>query len=309
VPPAQDAVPLARTADGALLLQSVDGFPAFVEDPWLNARLTTLHACSDLWASAAAVESAQALVTLPQAGSLVQEELLVQCLAGVRSVLDPLGAQLIGGHTLEARDGAGLSLALCVQGRLAAGRSPWAKGPLIPGDALVLSRPLGSGVLLAAAMAGAADPLCIDGLLQALQQSQAPLVELLQAHGCHACTDITGFGLLGHLGEMLAAGPGVRVSLDGAAIPAWPGALELLAAGHASSLAPANARSLALLEGPVRLRCAGAALDAARRSLLLDPQTCGPLLAALPSERADAAVEALRHAGFQQAAVIAWVEC
>ena len=309
VPPAQDAVPLARTADGALLLQSVDGFPALVEDPWLNARLTTLHACSDLWASAAAVESAQALVTLPQAGSLVQEELLVQCLAGVRSVLDPLGARLIGGHTLEGRDGAGLSLALCVQGRLAAGRSPWAKGPLNPGDALVLSRPLGSGVLLAAAMAGAADPLCIDGLLQALQQSQAPLVELLQAHGCHACTDITGFGLLGHLGEMLAAGPGVRVSLDGAAIPAWPGALELLAAGHASSLAPANARSLALLEGPVRLRCAGDALDAARRALLLDPQTCGPLLAAVPSERADAAVEALRHAGFQQAAVIAWVEC
>ena len=313
VPPAQDAVPLARMADGELLLQSIDGFPALVDDPWLNARLTTLHACSDLWASAAVVESAQALVTLPQAGSLVQEELLVQCLAGVRSVLDPCGARLIGGHTLEGRDGAGLSLALCVQGRLAAGRSPWAKGPLNLGDALLLSRPLGSGVLLAAAMAGgtaggAVDPLWIDGLLQGLQQSQAPLVELLLAHGCHACTDITGFGLLGHLGEMLAAGAGVRLSLDGEAIPAWPGALELLAAGHASSLAPANARSLALLEGPVRLCGAGDGLDAARRALLLDPQTCGPLLAALPSERADAAVEALRQAGFEQAAVIGLVE-
>ena len=107
---------------------------------------------------------------------------------------------------------------------------------------------------------------------------------------------------------MLAAGSGVRLSLDGAAIPAWSGALELLAAGHASSLASANARSLALLEGPVRLRCAGDALDAARRALLLDPQTCGPLLAALPSERADAAVEALRQAGFEQAAVIGLVE-
>ena len=305
-PVAEDAALVATCADGRLLLQSVDGFPALLEDPWLNGRLTTLHACSDLWACGAAVESVQALVTVPEAAAELQEELLLQSLAGVQSVLAPLGAALIGGHTLEGRDGAGLALALTVNGRVAP-PGPWGKGPLRAGDALLLSRPLGSGVLFAAAMAGAAAPEWIDAVLEVMQQSQAPLVDLLAAHGCGVCTDITGFGLLGHLGEMLAAGGAeLEVVLEAGAIGAHPGALELLGQGFASSLAPANAAALALLEGPVRL--AGAAGDSARvaalRGLLIDPQTCGPLLAALPAERAPAALAALQACGFSGAALI-----
>jgi selenide,water dikinase len=334
-PPAQDAAVVHQGVDG-VLLQSVDGFPALVDDPWLNGRLTTLHACSDLWASGAVVESVQALVTLPEAAPPIQADLLLQTLAGVRSMLEPLGARLIGGHTLEGRDGAGLSLALTVNGRVAPGivspadhspAAPWPKGPLLPGDVLLLSRPIGTGVLFAAAMAGEARPAWIDAALAVMQQSQAPLVSLLAAHGCHACTDITGFGLLGHLGEMVAAGaPGegvrgvrgqrapaesLRVYLDAAAVPALPGALELLERGFASSLAPANATALALLEGPIRLREAGdgpgGSLFAARQALLIDPQTCGPLLAALPAERAASALEAMRAEGFSDAAVIGTV--
>ncbi|MFM7240147.1 MAG: AIR synthase related protein, partial [Cyanobium sp.] len=94
----------------------MDGFPALVDDPWLNARLTTLHACSDLWASGARVLSAQAVVTLPEAAAPIQQQALAHTLAGIRSVLDPLGAELVGGHTLEARDGAGLALSLSVNG-------------------------------------------------------------------------------------------------------------------------------------------------------------------------------------------------
>lgn len=300
-PPAavEDAARVGSGADGALLLQSVDGFPALVDDPWLNGRLTTLHACSDLWASGAAVASVQALVTVPEAAAAVQEELLLQTLAGVRSVLEPLGAALIGGHTLEGRDGAGLALALTVNGWVAPAAS-WGKGPLRPGDALLLSRPLGTGVLFAAAMAGAAAPEWMEAVLMAMQRSQAPLVPLLAAHGCGACTDVTGFGLLGHLGEMVdASGAGVAVELEAAAIPAYSGALELLERGFASSLAPANAAALALLEGPVRL-----VASAALAGLLVDPQTCGPLLAALPAQRAPAALAALRAAGFGAAAVI-----
>jgi selenide, water dikinase len=315
----EDAAEVHRGADG-VLLQSVDGFPALVDDPWLNGRLTTLHACTDLWACGAAVESVQALVTLPEAAPSIQEDLLVQTLAGVRSVLGPLGARLLGGHTLEGRDGAGLSLALTVNGRVAAGpwpKGPWPKGPLRPGDVLLLSRPIGTGVLFAAAMVGAARPTWIDAALAVMQQSQAPLVELLAAHGCHACTDITGFGLLGHLGEMVAAGaPGaqggrVRVELDAAAVPALPGVVELLERGFASSLAPANAAALALLGGAIRLR--GSGVDpggipsAARQGLLIDPQTCGPLLAALPAERAGGALEAMVAVGFGDAAVIGTV--
>ncbi len=313
-PAAEDAALVTTTADGEPLLQSVDGFPALVDDPWLNGRLTALHACSDLWASGARVSSAQALVTVPEAAPAVQEELLLQTLAGVRSVLDPLGARLIGGHTLEARDGAGLVLGLTVNG-LVPTDQPWPKGPLQPGDVLLLTRPIGSGVLFAAAMAGAARPEWVDAALEVMQRSQAPLVALLSAHGCRACTDITGFGLLGHLGEMLGrpnpvagrAGPGpapaAQVELAATAIPALAGALELLAQGLASSLAPANAAALALLEpeGPIRL--VGPA-NAARRALLVDPQTCGPLLAALPQQQAPAALAAVRDAGFAEAAVI-----
>ncbi len=132
-------------------------------------------------------------------------------------------------------------------------------------------------------------------------------MDLLGAHGVEACTDVTGFGLLGHLGEMLAASEAaLAVELDATAISAHPGALELLAQGFASSLAPANATALALLEGPVRLQGAAGnkAREAALRGLLIDPQTCGPLLAALPAERAPAALAALQAAGFAGAAVI-----
>ncbi|WP_094585271.1 selenide, water dikinase SelD [Synechococcus sp. BO 8801] len=299
--PVEDAAVVGSGADGGLLLQSVDGFPALVDDPWLNGRLTTLHACSDLWASGAAVDSVQALVTVPEAAATVQEELLLQTLAGVCSVLEPLGAALVGGHTLEGRDGAGLALALTVNGRVAPA-AHWGKGPLRPGEVLLLSRPLGSGVLFAAAMAGAAAPAWMEALLEGMQHSQAPLVPLLAAHGCRACTDITGFGLLGHLGEMLdASGAGVAVELDAASISAYPGALELLERGFASTLAPANAAALARLEGPVRL--VGAAAGGLA-GLLIDPQTCGPLLAALPAAEAPAALAALRAEGFGAAAVI-----
>jgi len=298
--PPEDAMVLERSATGELLLQSVDGFPALLDDPWLNARLTTLHACSDLWACGARLHSLQALVTLPEMAPRLQEEWLVQSLAGVRSVLDPLAVPLLGGHTLEGRDGAGLGLALSVTGVGPAG-GLWPKGPLQRGQVLLLTRPIGSGVLFAASMAGAGSPAWVDAALQTLQQSQAPLVELLAGHGCAACTDITGFGLLGHLGEML--GGGQRLELDPAAIPALPGALPLLEQGHSSSLAPANAQALALLDagGPVQL---SRPATAAQLQLWIDPQTCGPLLAALPADQAAAALTAVQAAGFGQASLI-----
>ena len=299
-PPAEDAARVAVTRGGAWLLQSVDGFPALLDDPWLNARLTTLHACSDLWACGAQVESVQAVVTLPEAAADLQEELLVHTLSGVRSVLDPLGAKLLGGHTLEGRDGAGMGLTLVVNGVVTPERH-WPKGPLASGQMLLLTRPIGTGVLFAAAMAGAAKPAWIDAAEAAIQQSQAPLVDVLAAHGCQACTDITGFGLLGHLGEMLGADQ--RVELFPEAIPALPGALELLAQGWASSLAPANAQALALLDAAGSIQLTSSA-TAAEHQLWIDPQTCGPLLAAVPQASAAAAVEAVKAAGFSQAALI-----
>jgi selenide,water dikinase len=304
-PALDDAAVIAGSPEEGLVLQSLDGFPALVSDDWLNGRLTALHACSDLWACGARVESVQALVTLPRGSAALQEEWLLQTLAGVRSVLDPLGARLVGGHTLEQRSAAeGLSLALSVNGRCEPGRF-WAKGDLVAGDRLLLSRPIGSGVLFAGAMAGAAEPEWIDGALVLMAQSQQSLVELLAAHGCRACTDVTGFGLLGHLGEMLRAAPRpLRVELKLEALPAFPGALELLEQGFASSLAPANRSAWEELESG---RVQAVPLTAPLLELLIDPQTCGPLLASLPESEAEAALAAVRAAGFRRAELIGTV--
>ena len=298
---AEDAAVVGELAGGELLLQSVDGFPALVDDPWLNGRLSTLHACSDIWACGGRVISAQAIVTLPEGGARLQQEWLAQTLAGIRSVLEPFGAELLGGHSLEGRDGAGLAVSLSVNGAVAPA-DHWPKGPMAAGLVLILTRPLGTGVLFAAAMAAAARAEWLDRALTLMQQSQAELVPVLRHHGCRACTDITGFGLLGHLGEMLAAGPArLAVHLEADAIPALPGALELLERGHASSLAPANARALARLGQTIELvgaECPGL------RQLLIDPQTCGPLLAALPAETAPACLEQLAALGFGEARCI-----
>lgn len=288
--PAEDAAELGGDPPR---LQSVDGFPALLSDPWLNARLTTLHACSDLWACGARVEHAMAVVTLPADGADLQQELLAQTLAGIRSVLNEQEAHLIGGHTLEARSptpnpaSLGLQVALSVTGT--ASSAPWPKNGLKAGDALLLSRPLGTGVLFAAAMAGAAKPHNLDRALQAMNQSQHKLVEALhQCEGIHACTDITGFGLLGHLREMLT--PNICLQLELEQLQAYPGALALLEQGYASSLAPTNRQAWHLLDSNPTTGHARIALNGApRRSqleLLVDPQTCGPLLISCPQATA-----------------------
>jgi len=303
-------VPIVAQGKRALLLQSVDGFPALISDPWLNGRLTTLHACSDLWACGASVQSAQVVVTLPLCSPRIQKDLLAQTIAGVRSALDPQQAALIGGHTLEERNQTSdpcsdnLQLVLSIQGSPNA--SLWTKRGLQAGDQLLLSRPLGTGVLFAAAMAGATRPEDLDTALNQMQTSQHQQVKLLstleQQHPgqLHAATDITGFGLLGHLGEMLgdiAKNPErLQIQLDSSRIPTLPGALELLSAGYASSLAPANRRAWSLLdpqaagEQPAAVCLnlggdkAGSKNHRALLELLVDPQTCGPLLiSATPS--------------------------
>jgi len=294
-------------------LQSVDGFPALISDPWLNGRLTALHASSDLWACGASVDSAMAVITLPKTATALQQELLSQTLSGLRSAFESQGARLIGGHTLEARAEAptpmslGLQVSLSVNGKRPA--HPWKKGGLRAGDQLLLSRPLGTGVLFAAAMAGAAEPEDLDHALAQMGTSQHPLVEQLQelisleAEALPSCTDVTGFGLLGHLGEMLqTSSQSLQVVLDGSAVPALPGALKLLKAQYASSLAPANRRAWSLLDpsqdqpAKVILARSVSGFDPedhqALLELLVDPQTCGPLLLGCSEAMADALLQA-----------------
>ncbi len=307
-------VPLRHGEQHKPLLQSVDGFPALISDPWLNGRLTALHACSDLWACGANVSSAQAVITLPLVEPELQEHLLAQTLAGIRSVLDPQQAALIGGHTLEARESSPAPCSLGIQVVMSVQGWPlskiWPKQGIQANDQLLLSRPLGTGVLFAAAMTGATKPADLDRALAQMQTSQHALVDQLAALEArypgelHAVTDITGFGLLGHLGEMLQSG-GIRVCLHGPAIPALPDALFLLTAGHASSLAPANRRAWRLLDSSagqppdVNLLLEGIVTGSpehqALLELLVDPQTCGPLLISVSRRFASQLQQAVPH--------------
>ena len=164
-------------------------------------------------------------------------------------------------------------------------QSPWLKSGLRAGDVLLISRPLGTGVLFAGAMSGATKAPDLDAALRTMACSQHKLLEQMDPvrKEIHACTDITGFGLLGHLGEMLQTAPELTIQLDEAAIPSYAGALHLFEHGVASTLAPSNRATWRWLDGPVQLQHQP---SSALLELLVDPQTCGPLLLACSSDAA-----------------------
>ena len=164
------------------------------------------------------------------------------------------------------------------------------------GDALVLTKPLGTGVLFAGHMQLDANGRDIATAVEMMLMSNAVAAELALAHGASACTDVTGFGLSGHLLEMLCGDLGARLELE--RLPALPGALELLRSHVLSTMHAANKRSAG---GSVE---APQLVDEVRLQLLFDPQTSGGLLIAVPAQHASSLCEALRKNGYSSAGVI-----
>jgi selenide,water dikinase len=293
--PADDAAVIAVRGD-RLLVQSVDFFRAFLDDPWMFGRIAANHCLGDLYAMGAEPRTALAIVTLPYGPEAKLEADLTQLLLGAIEVLGEAGAVLVGGHTGE---GAELAFGLTVNGAAAPGEL-MRKGGLRPGDALVLTKPLGTGTLFAADMRGRARGCWIEAALATMRASSRGAAETLRRHGAAACTDVTGFGLAGHLLEMQRAS-GVDAVLSLAAVPALDGALELLAQGIASTLAPQNLALSSAVES--------AAVSAAdpRLALLYDPQTAGGLLAGVPADAVERCLQELRSDGAAQAACIGQV--
>jgi selenide,water dikinase len=221
---------------------------------------------------------------------------LAQMMAGANAVLREADCALVGGHTSE---GAELALGFAVNG-LIASTAALRKGGLRPGDALILSKPIGTGTLLAADMRGKAKARWVMAAIAHMVQSNGRAAEILRRHGVHAATDVTGFGLLGHLVEMVRASE-VDVTLAIGRVPLLDGARETVARGIFSSLQPQN----------VRLRRAVREVETVARHplypLLFDPQTAGGLLAAVPLAEAVRCVAALRAAGYADADVIGFV--
>jgi selenide,water dikinase len=290
---ADDAVAY-QTPSGDLVLASVDFFRAFIDDPYLVGRVAALNAVSDLDSKGVPARWAQALVAVPlSAGEQEGEDVLFQVLSGARDTFDPIGVRLLGGHTSKAEE---LQVGFAVQGAaLGSQRLPRRRGNLAVGQRLILSRPLGTGVLFHADMAGRARGPWIEAALAAMLLGNAAAQPVALRAG--AATDITGFGLAGHLGSMFS-GSGLCARLELSALPALPGAVELLALGERSHFHEANARIRRVLAvAPL------AALDP-RLQLLFDPQTAGGLLLVFSPEETEGALVELRAAGYGQAAVV-----
>ncbi|MXW00925.1 MAG: selenide, water dikinase SelD [Holophagales bacterium] len=283
-----------RTPAGDRIVASLDAFPAFTDDPWLVGRIAAVNACSDLHATGVTPRFAQALVTLPQeADGETAEELLIQVLAGARAALDPEGVQLLGGHT---NTGPELVVGFHVEGVSEDGRDLLLKSRVRPGDALVLTKPLGSGVLLAADRMGLCRGRWLRTCFASMQTSNRGAMEAARRANVTAATDVSGFGLAGHLGEVVQASS-VNVDVYLSALPALPGALELLDRGERSTSHDQNTRLPVEVE---RLAAPGARLD-----LAFDPQTAGGLVLAVDAKRADVLLSDLKAQGLDGAAVIA----
>ena len=290
---APDDAAVVDAGGSQLSVHTVDYFRAIVDDPYTFGRIAANHALGDIYAMGAAPQSALAIATIPYGLESKVEAALADLMTGANEILREAGCALVGGHTSE---GAELALGFAVTGLIDRGQV-LRKGGMEPGDALILTKPIGTGTLLAADMRGKAKARWVMAAIQHMTASNRAAAEILRRHGVHAATDVTGFGLLGHLVEMVKAS-GVDVTLCLNAVPILEGAAETVALGLFSSLQPQN----------VRLRRAvrnlGAAFADPAFPLLFDPQTAGGLLASAPADQAVVAVAALRAAGYERAAVI-----
>jgi selenide,water dikinase len=286
-----------RTRSGDVLIATVDGFRAFTDDPWLVGRVAAVNAVSDVYAKGGRPRHALAWVTLPEDDGRRAEATLAQVMAGVRASLDPLGVSLVGGHTTTGME---LQVGLAVTGELAAGEALLGLEGLVPGDRLILSKPLGTGAVLAADMQGRATGASVQAAHASLLRANDAAARVARRFGARACTDVSGFGLAHHLGSLLRAS-GVGAALEADALPALTGALALLASGLRSTFHAQNVAAAATL-------CDALALEATPGgALLFDPQTSGGLLFGVAAEHAEAAVAALREAGDAAAGAIGHV--
>jgi selenide,water dikinase len=296
LPPPQRADVLSGRDDDAATLNigghlqmiTTDHLRAFTGDPALMARLAAIHALGDIWAMGAAPQAALAQITLPRLSPTLQAEMLAEIMAAAASVFRAAGADIVGGHTSVGDE---LTIGFTATGLVG---TPITKAGAAVGDAIVLTKPIGSGILLAAEMAATritatGGPLLGEAWAACVASMSRPLDTAARTLAGHATamTDVTGFGLAGHLWEMLqTSGHGAELSL--ASVPLLPGAEALAAMGAASTLAPANRAQLDWhIDAP----------PGPRTDLLFDPQTCGGLLVTLPPQQVRPMLAALHAAG------------
>jgi selenide,water dikinase len=278
---------------GMQLIQSIDHFRSILDDPYLFGRIAANHALGDLFAMGVEAHSALVVANVVYGSEDKQSQDLYQLMSGVVETLQSHQALLLGGHSGEASQ---MSCGLSVNG-FARPDELMLKQGMRAGDMLILTKPLGSGVLFAADMRARARGDWLDSAIGQMLVSSRDAARCLRRFGASACTDITGFGLAGHLYEMMRASEcGAELDLD--ELPLLAGAAQLAQAGIESSLQPQNIR--------IRHRIDDEAGFSNHPSypLLFDPQTAGGLLASVAAAEAKTCLAQLHAEGYAEARII-----
>ena len=293
-----DDAAVSEVPPGKLVVQSVDYFRSFIDDPYIFGQIAANHALSDIFAMGAETQSAMAIATIPYGIENQIEDQLYQTMSGALDVLNASNTALVGGHSSE---GAELSFGLSVTG-LASREQVMRKSGMQKGDVLILTKALGTGTLFAADMRLKAKGRWIDAALQSMLLSNQNAGFCMHRHGATACTDVTGFGLLGHLVEMTrSSGKSVQLNLN--ELPVLDGALEMIDTGIFSSLQEQNVRLRRVTVFP-SARKAEQIRDHKHFPLLFDPQTSGGLLAAIPAKNAEACLAELKESAYPVSVII-----
>ena len=290
---APDDAAVVKVPEGKLIVHTIDYFRALVNDPFIFGQISANHCLSDIFAMGATPQSVLAIASIPYATESKVEETLYQLLSGALKILNQAQIPLIGGHTTAGLE---LGFGLSCNG-LASPHQLLKKSGMQPEQLLILTKPLGTGTLFAADMRFLAKNQWIDGAIESMLLSNQAAATCLMEYGVTTCTDITGFGLLGHLMEMVKAS-NVSVELNLNFIPILAGARETLQRGIFSSLHPENiqfSRYIADIEK---------VCNSPNYPIIFDPQTSGGLLAAIDSKKAKSCVTQLQALGYSQARII-----
>ena len=275
-------------------VHTVDFFRSIGVDPFMFGRIAAVHSLSDSHAMGARPITALAIAVVPYGVESVVEETLFQMMSGAVDALREVNCALIGGHTCEGKE---LSLGFAVNGAVQMDKV-LQKGGMCPGEKIILTKPIGTGTLFAAHMRVQAEGKWIAKALKHMAQSNYRASECFNEFDASACTDVTGFGVLGHLSEMVKASDvGAKLNLD--ALPLMDGALECVVEKKIfSSLQPANLRLRRAISNEA------SALKHPAYPLIFDPQTSGGLLATVSAKNADECVSTLRKIGYEHACII-----
>ena len=288
-----DDAGVLRLPDGRLMVQTVDYFTPVVDDPGDWGRIAAANALSDIYAMGGTPSTALQLIGWPR-GKL-SFDLLGEVISGGVEKLEEAGCLLIGGHSIDDPEP---KYGFAITGFVDADRLTTNAGAQ-PGDRLVLTKPIGTGIISTAVKNGKAGPAVIAEAIAVMSELNAGAARAMAAVGVHAATDVTGFGLLGHLGEMLKASEMAAV-VEYEAVPLIAGVRELAVAGVVPG---GTRRNLVAAE---RFTDFGD-LQSSEQIILADAQTSGGLLIAVAAAKTLELVEALTSEGTQAAAIIGQV--